>query len=171
MHSNINKNNAVDFDDNIIHKIKEIIEKGLYKLESFIKAKTKPNLTFYNELDCEFDEIVLKLEELELWEERRYFLAIADMVLYIVQKNSFDKDFGHCNFALELLNFFIDLFKTNIEFYKNESKLSEKDFKNHQKDYKNRYHDYRTIFYQKIYEPSGKYTDEELYEFLKSLKE
>lgn len=167
----INKNSPTDFDDCIVQKINEIMENGLDKLESFIKSKTTPNLTYYNELDQKFDEIVLKLEELELWEERRYFLAITDMVLYIVQKNSIEKDFGHYDFAIELLNFFIEIFKTNISFYKNESELSEKDFKNHQRDYKNRYHNYRTIFYQKIYEPSGRYSDEELYEFLKSLKE
>ena len=169
MHNNITKNTTVDFDDNIIRKIKEIIEKGLHKLESFIKAKTKPNLKYYYELDQEFDEIILKLEKLELWEERRYFLSIKRMILYIVQKNSIDRNFGHCNFAVELLNFFIDIFKTNISFYKNESETSEKEFEDFREDTKRKYREYRRIYYQNIYELTGEYCEKELYETLKRL--
>jgi len=91
------------------------------------------------------------------------------MVLYIVHENSHNPHFGFCSFALELLNFFIDMFKKNIEFYTTESGFDKAEFINHQKSYKKKYHEYRSIFYQGIYESSGKYSENELYEFLKGL--
>jgi len=63
MNSNMNNPTTIVYDDNIVTKIKEIIKKGLDKLESFIKSKTNPNLSLYNELECEFNEIISKLEE------------------------------------------------------------------------------------------------------------
>lgn len=128
---NITKTPTVVYDEDIISKIKEIMEKGVTKLKSFIKSKIKPDLKLYNELDCEFDDILSKLEDLKLCQERRYFLSIKRMILYIVRKNSYDKDFGHCNFALELLHFFIEMFKTNIDFYQNNTQVKES-FKEYQ---------------------------------------
>lgn len=72
-----------------------------------------------------------KLEELELWEERRYFLAVEDMVLYIVHKNSLDPHFGHCNFAVEQLNFYVELLKANLGFYTNNVPVDDEKFKIH----------------------------------------
>lgn len=171
MYTTINYNPPIEFDEDIISKIKEMIEKGLNKLKSFVKSKTNSNLNFYNELNCEFDEIVSKLEELELWEERRYFLAVEDMVLYIVHENSLDDHFGHYNFAVEVLNFYVELFKANLEFYANDVSVDDEKFKRHQESYKKEYHNYRRTFYQTIYVPSGNHTDEELYEILKGWKE
>lgn len=171
MNSNIEKNITIEYDENIIRKIKEIIKKGVKKLESFVKSKTKPDLSFYTELEKEFDDITSKLEELELWMERRYFLSIEDKILYIVYENSNNPDFGHCNFALELLNFFIEIFKTNTMFYNDESEFNQKEFTDHQNYFKKRYHEYRSVFYQEIYQSSGEYGENELYEFLKELKE
>lgn len=165
--NNICSDQTIEYDD-MISKIKEMIEKGLNKLKSFVKSKINPNLNFYRELDSEFDEIASKLEELGLLEEYKYFIAIEDMILYIVQKNSINNRFGHCNFAVDLLDFFIDLFKTNLEFYNMDDSI-DKEFACHRNNYKNKYHEYRRIFYQDIYEPSGNYSEEDLYEILKSL--
>ena len=63
---NITKTPTVVYDEDIISKIKEIMEKGVTKLKSFIKSKIKPDLKLYNELDCEFDDILSKLEDLKL---------------------------------------------------------------------------------------------------------
>ena len=54
MYTTINYNPPIEFDEDIISKIKEMIEKGLNKLKSFVKSKTNSNLNFYNELNCEF---------------------------------------------------------------------------------------------------------------------
>lgn len=169
MKTTVNNNRTIEYDEKILCKIREIIENGLTKLKLFVNSKTKPNLNFFKELDKEFDEITSKLEELELWHERRYFLSIKRMVLYIVHENSIDKNFGHCAFTIELLNFFIDLFKTNISYYKKESGITEEEFKDLQKNYQENYYYYRQAYYQNIYENSGTYSEEELYESLKRL--
>ena len=122
-------------------------------------------------MDLKFDEISFKLKELKLCDEFNYFLSISDYILYIVHQNSIDSTFGHCNFALELLEFFIELFKTNIEFYNSYGKVSTNEFKTVQKNFKERYWDYRYIFYSDIYQSSGSFTDEEMYEIHKSLSE
>ena len=167
MNAAINNNSAIEYGEDAISKFIELIEKESCKLKTFAKSKTKLNLNFFNELNLEFDEIISQLEDLNLWEERKYFLAIEDMVLYIVHENSIDKNFGHCDFAAGLLDFFISLFKTNQEFYKNSTSINDEEFRIHQESCRNEYHEYRCIFYQKIYESSGTYTDDELYEILK----
>lgn len=171
MNLNITNSQTIDFDENIITQLKELIDNGLNKLRSFVKSRTKPNLDFYNELDCEFDEISSKLEYLELWQEHRYFLSIKRMILYIIRENSYDPHFGHCNFALELLKFFIEMFKTNIEFYKDDEIINTPYFNDYQEAYKKKYYDYRRIYYQNIYKSSEGYSENYAYEFLKSLKE
>lgn len=170
MNSNIEKSITIEYDENIIRKIKEIIKKGVKKLESFVKSKTKPDLSFYTELEKEFDDITSKLEELELWMERKYFLSIEDKILYIVYENSYNPDFGHRNFALELLEFFKNMFKTNLTIYKT-NEYDENHCKNLQIIFKKKYHDYRRIYYQNIYEPDENYPENELYKLLKDLKE
>lgn len=167
--ANITKNPTIEHDENIIAKIREMIEKGLDKLKFFLKSERKPNLDFYNELDDAFDEIISKLEYLELWEERRYFLPISRMILHIIYENSKDNNFGYCEFALELLDFFIELFEINTAFYT--SKCNKEEFDLHRNICKQRYHDYRRIYYRNIYKPSGNYSEKELYEILKGLKE
>lgn len=170
MNTNIN-NLTIEYDEGIIRKIKELIENGLNKLKTVVKSKIKPNLSFYNELDQEFDYISLKLEELNLLQELRYFLSIKRMILYIIYKNSYDNHFGHCNFALELLTSFINMFKTNIKFYENGHSINEYEFEKHLTDYKKKYHDYRRVYYQSIYEPNERYSEKKLYETLKDFKE
>ena len=156
---NIHKNIPIVYNPEVLDNIKEMIKEGLDKLNSFVKTKINekniktPNFEFYNELDLKFDEISFKLKELKLCDEFNYFLSISDYILYIVHQNSIDSAFGHCNFALELLDFFTELFKTM------------------QKNFKERYWDYRYIFYSDIYQSSGSFTDEEMYEIHKSLRE
>lgn len=42
MYTTINYNPPIEFDEDIISKIKEMIEKGLNKLKSFVKSNTIP---------------------------------------------------------------------------------------------------------------------------------
>lgn len=154
----VNKSPITPYDEDILFKTIEIMEKESNKLKSFIKSKTNPDLKLYDELDCEFDEIISKLEYLKLSKERRYFLSIKRMILHIVLKNSSDKDFRHCNFAVELLDFFIEMIKTNVNFYQNPAAVNE---------YERKYRDYRRFYYTNIY--IEEYSDEEIYKILKGL--
>ncbi|MBE6496897.1 MAG: hypothetical protein E7Z81_01230 [Methanobrevibacter sp.] len=174
---NINENIPIVYDPEKLTNIKEMIKEGFEKLNRFVKAKINekkvktPNFEFYNELDQKFDEIASKLKELKLYDEFNFFLSISDYILYIVYQNSIDSTFGHCNFAIELLNFFTELFKTNTEFYYSSVKISHNEFKTIQKKFKEKYWNYRYLFYGDIYQSSGSYTDEKMYEIHKSLRE
>ncbi|MEE0934277.1 MAG: hypothetical protein U0L42_01255 [Methanobrevibacter sp.] len=174
---NINKSIPIVYDPEILNKIKEMINEGFDKLNTFVKTKINEkniktkNFEFYYELDQKFDAIAFKLKELKLCDEFNYFLSISDYILYIVHQNSIDSTFGYCNFALELFDFFTELFKTNTEFYNSSEKIPLNEFKTIQKKFKERYWDYRYIFYNDIYQPSGSFTDEEMYEIHKSLRD
>ena len=177
MYDNMNKNQTIDYDANIVSKIKEMIKEGFENLKSFVKINSNeitiktPNFEFYNELDKKFDEISLKLKELKLCDEFNYFLSISDYILYIVHQNSMDSTFGHCNFALELLEFFMELFTTNVNFYNSLLKITEKKFKKVQTNFKQQFWEYRSHFYCNIYQPTGEFSEEEMYEIHKSLRD
>ena len=76
MYNNINKDLAIEYDPDILSKIKEIIKESFEKLKSFVKHD-KSNFKIYYELDGKFNEIALKLEKYELLNEQLdYFLSI-----------------------------------------------------------------------------------------------
>lgn len=171
----------MDSNNNIIlecnwHRISEIEEfsnEGFDKLKSSIEKSStakNPNFELYDKLNQTFYEISIKLKELKLCTEHYYFVSIKDYILYIVRQNSVDSTFGHCNFALELLDFFMELFKSNLKFYKTGIKRPD-EFKRLQKKFKERYWDYRCIFYSDIYQPSGDFTEEEMYEIHEHLRD
>lgn len=176
MYNNMNKNITIEYNPNIVLKIKELIKEGFAKLKLFINIESDvkiteiPNFKFYNELDQKFDEISLNLKELKLCDEYNYFLTISDYILYIVRQNSIDSTFGHCNFALELFDFFKELFKTNVNFYKSSTRNNE-EFAIIQTQFKEKYWEYRSQFYCNIYQTTGDFTEEEMYEIHKSLRE
>ena len=169
-----NNNILLECNRHRISEIEELSNDGFEKLKSSIEKSSRttanPNFELYGELNQTFYEISLKLKELKLYSEHYYFVSIKDYILYIARQNSVDSTFGHCNFALELLDFFMELFKSNLKFY--DSKIETCDeFKRLQKKFKERYWDYRCIFYSDIYHPSGDFTEEEMYELHKSLRD
>lgn len=173
MYNNVNNNIAIEYDPDILSKIKEIIKEGFEKLKCFVELKTKEikeisNFSFYDELKLQFREISMKLKELKLCREHYYFISIKDYILYIVRQNSLDSTFGHCNFTVELFNFFMELFKTNVNFYKSLTKNNE-EFDMMQNRFKEQYWEYRSKFYCDVYQPTGDFTDEEMYQIHKSL--
>lgn len=172
MNTSINTNISIDYDSEIISKIKEMIKEGLYKLKSFVKVKKQSKFEIYYELEEKFNEIALKLEKYEfLNNELNYFLSISDKIIYIVHKNCIDASFRHCDFALHLFDIFIELLESKIRLINNycdfELKRHEK-FKIHFKDV---YGEIRHEFYNEIYESNGKFSDKELYEIHESLRE
>lgn len=170
-----NQSITIVYDEDIISKIKEMIEEGRQKLKSFVKSKTnqtyykeEQNLDFYFELKERFKNISLKLEELRLCEELRYFLSISHLINYIVYKNSLDASFGHCCFAVDLLQFFIRIFKTNMQFYNDPNEND--NFQKVQEEFEKIHFEYVREFYWNIYQPDGEYDEFKMYEFAKSLK-
>ena len=151
MNTSINTNISIDYDSEIVSKIKEMIKEGLYKLKSFVKVKKQSKFEIYYELN--------------------YFLSISDKIIYIVHKNCIDTSFGHCDFALHLFDIFIELLESKIRLINNycdfELKRHEK-FKIH---FKNVYGEIRHEFYNEIYESNGEFSDKELYEIHESLRE
>lgn len=172
MNINSTDNITIEYDLETLTKIKKMIEEGFYKLKSFIKSINKTsNSNIYEELDKDFDTIILKLKESKLCIEHDYFLSIKDYILYIVRKNSIEPSFEHCNFAVELLEFFKELFKTNLNYYKNSVKIPNDEFKIQQKKFKEKYWKYRYTFYSEIYQTSNEFSEEEIYKIHESLRE
>ena len=170
----MNKNQTIEYDPNIISKVKKMIEEGLEKLKSYVKLKNDKkiqNFNFYIELKEQFTTISIKLNELKFCTEYNYFISIKDYILYIVYQNSIDSTFGHCNFTLELFDFFVELFKTGLKFYNTTIEASSDEFKTLQKNFKERYWDYRCTFYTDIYQPSGDFTEEEMYKIHEHIRE
>ncbi|WP_407391465.1 hypothetical protein [Methanobrevibacter sp.] len=166
----ININQTIVYDESIILKIKEMIEAGLNKLKSFVKGIKDDNLNFYNDLSDRFNQIALKLEELELWDELNYFLSISQFIEYIIHQNCLDSSFGHCDFAVELLKFFIEYIKVNFDYYLNKSYLSLEEFEAFQEEIQIKHYNYLKDFFREICEFSGDYSQEELYEIHTSLR-
>ncbi|SEL20852.1 hypothetical protein SAMN05216439_0158 [Methanobrevibacter gottschalkii] len=167
---NTTKNQSIVYDEKTIFKVKEMIVAGLNKLKLF-KCKKSGNLDFYNDLKETFTEIALNLKELKLWNELDYFLSISLYIEYIVYKNSIDSSFGHCSFAIELLNFYINLIKTSSDYYLNLTEMSIKDFGIYQNETKTRYRQYRRKFHTDVYVLSGDFTEDQMYEIHASLRE
>ena len=170
MYDNMTKNQTIDYDSNFISKIKEMINEGFDKLNSFIKIKSS-KFKAYNELEEKFNDIANNLEKYDYFnDELTYFLLISDEILYIIYQNCENTSFGHCDFALELFNFFIEIWNEKIRLTKNYSSKELKKNNIIKLNFKNRYHEYRREFYWNIYEYSDDFDEDEMYEFAKSLK-
>lgn len=171
MYNNINKDLAIEYDPDILSKIKEIIKESFEKLKSFVKHD-KSNFKIYYELDGKFNEIALKLEKYELLNEQLdYFLSISDKILYIIYQNCKDPSFGHCDFALELFDFFIEMWNAKIKLINNFSKKELENYKEFINDFKSKYGSYRHEFYLEIYKSENDFSEKEMYDIHKSLRE
>lgn len=171
MNSNIEKNITIAYDENIITKIKELIKNGVEKLESFVKSKTKPDLSFYNELDEKFNHIAKNLEKYEFLDnEFNYFLSISSKILYIVRRNYQNDSFGHCDYALELFDFFMEILDAKINLINNFCEDETRKYEKIQTEFKARYWDFESEFYLNIYKSTGEFSEEELYKIHENLR-
>lgn len=169
----MNNNIAIEYDENIISKIKEMIEEGWKKIINFFKLQNKgldqnPNFDFYQELTGKLNKISIELEELNLFDELKYFLSISHMVKYIVYENSSDSSFGHCCFAVDLLKFFLYLFKTNLNYYNGQ--IEYETFQDVQKEFKRKHFEYKREFYWNIYQIDEAFNRDKMYDVAKSLR-
>lgn len=163
---------TIEYDEEIILNIKEMIKKGLNKLESFIKSEKTNNLEFYHEMDERFNNIAKKLEKHKILNnEFEYFLSVSSKISYIVLKNCEDYSFGHCDYALELFDFLIDILEAKQELIKNYSEKELKKYEKAQEYFENRYWEYQKEFYLNIHESDGKFSEKEIYNIHEKLRE
>lgn len=96
---NTSMNNlTIEYDEGVIRKIKEMIENGLNKLQTFVKSERSNNLKYYYELDEKFNNIAKNLKKFEfLNNEFNYFILISSKILYIIKLN-------HENTSLDFVN-------------------------------------------------------------------
>lgn len=169
---NITVNNAFDYNPEILEKIKEMIREGFDKLKSFVKSKLDSRFKKYHELEEKLNNIASKMRNLKSFDsEFAYYRFIKGKILHILYENCKNDSFGHCDFAIELFDFFIDVWNAKIRLNGNYSKGELEIYEKRQIEFKKRYHGYRRKFYCDIYEPSGEFSEEEMYEIHKSLRE
>lgn len=168
----MNTNHAVEYNNNILFKIKKMINEGLEKLKSFINSENEKKLKKYYELDKKFNQIAVKLEKIGFLNyELNYFLSISDKILYIVHENCKNISFGHCDFALHLFDVFIELLESKIRLINNYSEFELKRYEKFKVHFKKIYSNIRHEFYNEIYESSGEFSENELYNIHESLRE
>lgn len=170
MYSNMTSNITIEYDPKMLTKIKEIIKTSINKIKS-MQIKNSSNYDIYYEIDGKFDEIVKKIQDLKSFEnELKYIILLKSEILHIIYKNCEDKQFGHYDFVLELFNFLIEIWDAKINLHNNHTETELKKYEELQISFKKRYHEYRRTFYCNIYEPSGNYTEKELYKIHESLR-
>lgn len=171
MNNNISNNYAIDYDPDILVKIKKMIKEGFEKLKSFVKSRKESKFQIYYELEEKFNDISNILRNKKIFEnEFKFHLLIKSEILYIVYRNCENPSFDHCNFALELFDFFIEIWDAKNNLFENFSELELKTYEKLQNTFKERYHKYRREFYCNIYEYSDDFNEKEMYEFAKSLR-
>ena len=167
---NINQNIPIEYDPEIISKIKEIIEEGFDKLKTIVKVKESKFEKYY-ELEDKFNAIALKLEKCEFFnEELDYFLMIAEKILYIIRKNCEDASFGHCDFALELSDFFMEIWNVKLRLINDSSYFPVTEYENYQNAFKRKYYEYNKKFHMEIYRPNDDFSEEKFYRIMESMR-
>ena len=172
MYNNITKNHAIDYNPKIISKIREMINEGFYKLKTFVKVKNQSQIKIYEELEDKFEEITLKLEKYEIFnEELDYFLLISEKILYIIHNNCKDSSFGYCDFALELFDFFMDIWNKKIKLINDYSSFRVKEYQNCRDMFKRKYFEYNKKFCMEIYDSDNDFSKEKFYRIMDSMRQ
>lgn len=170
MQVNMNQNITV-VDENIISKIREMIEAGWRKLKSFVKLENNSKLEFYQEIDEKFNEIALKLEQYDfLSNEFDFFLLIKSKILYIIHENCKNNQFGHCEFILDLFDFFIEIWDAKLNLINHLSDEELQKYESHQIEFKRRYFELNKYFYREIYSPDADYSEEKIYSVMEKMR-
>ena len=164
----MNNNVTIEYDENIICKLKEMIELGLNKLKSFVKSD-ESKFEVFREMDERFNDIAKNLEKYEfLSNEFNYFLSISSKILYVIHRNCENHSFGHCEYAVELFDFFIEIWDVKIQFI--HSKITFRGYDEIQKEFEKRYWEYEREFYLHVHESDEGYCEEEIYDIHKKLR-
>ena len=152
--------NTIDFDPEIMEKIREMIKEGFDALKSFVKSKIDTDFRIYYEIEEKLNNIPDKLRNLNSFNnEFAYFRFIKGKILHIIYENCKSDSFGHCDFAIELFDFFIDVWNAKIMLNNNCCKEELEIYERKQSDFKKRHHMYRHKFYCDIYTASGEFSE------------
>lgn len=172
MYNHISNNIAINSDVEIKSPIGELVEINIEKIKKLLKSKQESDFKVYDEIETTLDNIADTLRNSKAFKnEFKYLILIKSEILHILYKNCEDSSFGHCDFALDLINFFKEVWEAKISLYENYSETQLKKYGELQNSFKKRYHKYREIFYYEIYEFSGEFSEEELYKIHESLRE
>lgn len=171
MHNNLNKSQTIEYDPNRISKIKKIVKECFEKLKNLVKSIKSSNYEIYYEVKKVLNRISNKLVNLESFKnEYQYLILLKSEILHIIHKNCEDSTFGHCDFALELMDFFIEIWNAKVCLVENYSEAQLKTYEELQNSFKKRYRKYRREFYSDIYELSEDCSEKEFYEIHASLR-
>lgn len=169
MNFNITENPTIEYNENILAKIKEMIETGLKKLKSLVKSEDNMQFKIYYEIDEKFNNIAKKLEKYEfLSNEFNYFISISSKIKYIIYKNCENNSFGHFDYALELFELYDEILDAKIELI-HDSNFEK--YENMQVNFRNIYWEYEREFYLNIHVSNGDFTQEEIYKIHENLRE
>lgn len=167
---NINQNITIE-NENVISKIKEMIEAGWKKLNSFVKLGDNSKLKFYHEIDEKFNEIALKLEQYDfLCNEFDFFLLIKSKILYIIHENCKNNQFGHCDFVLDLFDFFIEIWNAKLNLIDSFSDEELQKYESCQIEFKRRYFQLNKYFHSEIYAPDEDYSEEKICSVMEKMR-
>lgn len=162
---------TVVYDLEILTKIKKMIKEGFEKLKTLVNSIKSSNFEIYYEVKEVLNKISTKLINIESFKnEYEYLILLKSEILHIIYKNCEDSSFGHCSFALELMDFFIEIWDAKVDLAENYSEVELKKYEKLQNSFKKRYRKYRREFYCNIYELSEDYSEEELYNIHASLR-
>ena len=170
---NTSMNNlTIEYDEGVIRKIKEMIENGLNKLQTFVKSERSNNLKYYYELDEKFNNIAKNLKKFEfLNNEFNYFISISSKILYIIKLNHENTSFGFCEYALNLFDFFIEIWEAKMNLLNNYSENEIKNYEKIQIEFKDRYWNYESKFYLEIYKTMEDFKPHEIYEIHENIRD
>lgn len=172
MYNNRTTDIIIDYDPNILFKIKEIIKNGFEKLKIAVQSRFNSDFKIYYELDGKFNEIALMLEKYEiLHEELDYFLLISDKILYIIKKNCENNSFGHYDFTLDLFDFFMEIWDAKLYLLNNYSTSELENHQNLKEDFNKKYFEFNKKFHREIFQPDENYSEREIYNVMKSMRD
>ena len=165
MYTNENHNITIEYDENIISRIKEMIEEGWQELKAFVKSKKSSKFEIYRDLDQKFEDIAKNIRNLKFFQnEFNYLLFVRSKILYIIYQNCIDVSFGHIDFALDLFDFFVEIWDSKLNC------KSKDQYDSLQKEFKQKQFKFKREFYWNIYQYSDDFNENEMYEFAKSLR-
>ena len=162
---------TINYDIDFFNKILEMIKNSTYKIKNFFRPKNN-QFEFYYLLDREFDKIADSLELYDvLYNEFSEFLGVKRKVLNIVYNNCKNPSFGHCDFAIKILEEFNKLLASKINLLSNFTSHEEEKYNEIYLKYKVSMKEIDKEFHLNIYKPMHNvFTPQKVYEIMEECK-
>lgn len=161
---------SYDYDTEFINNILEKIKNSVITIKNFIHPK-KNVFEFYFKILNELNDISNMLKEYKILNyELKSFLRIKNKILNIVYNNCKDSSFGHCNFAIVLLEKFNELLNNKLYLLHDFTDDNLEEYNNYYKNYHDEMRNLDKIFYLDIFKPINDFFNEDnVYQIMKSL--